>query len=74
MAKNTVQYVTKEGERWDTISFKAYGVISEVHRIMEANPNVPVTPRLKGGMVIELPIINGFQPSIDPWQLPPWKR
>lgn len=70
----TIQHITVEGERWDTISFKAYGTPNEVDRIIQANPNVPITTRLNGGVILELPVIEEFSITPDKALLPPWKR
>lgn len=71
---NTIQYITQEGERWDTVSFKMYGTISEVQRILESNPQVPIKPRLTGGMVLEIPVLESNNVAVNKNLLPPWKR
>lgn len=70
----TIQYITQEGERWDTVSFKMYGTPNEVQRIIEANPNIPITERLEGGLVLEIPILETNNLTTDKEDLPPWKR
>jgi len=70
----TIQYVTQEGERWDTVSFKMYGTVSEVPRIAEANPQVPLGTRLAGGIVLEIPVLESNNVTLAPALLPPWKR
>ena len=70
----TTQYTTIEGERWDTVSFKMYGVPNEIHRLIEANPNIPYCERLKGGLVLEIPILETNNLITDKENLPPWKR
>lgn len=72
MAENT-QYVVKEGERWDTVSQKAYGRASLFSGIISANPLVPITPRLKGGTVLIIPMIDEIDSKTDKEKLPPWK-
>lgn len=74
MADKTIQYITVEGERWDTISFKMYGTPFEVDRIIQANTNVPIKERLKGGIVLEIPVIEEYQVQPAAELLPPWKR
>lgn len=70
----TIQYIAQEGERWDTVSMKAYGTPFEVEGIILANPNVPITDRLSGGTKLDIPIIPDF--LLKPFSnlLPPWKR
>lgn len=70
----TIQYITQEGERWDTVSFKMYGTPNEVQRIIEANPNIPITERLEGCLVLEIPILETNNLTTDKEDLPPWKR
>ncbi|MBS1776035.1 MAG: tail protein X [Bacteroidetes bacterium] len=70
----TIQYITSEGERWDTVSFKVYGTPFEIDRLIQANPNVPVTSRLKGGTVLEVPVMEEYTVTPDKELLPPWKR
>lgn len=74
MAEQTIQYMTQEGERWDTVSMRAYGTPFEVERIALANPNVPLTDRLAAGTKLDIPIKEEvlLKPSMN--LLPPWKR
>ena len=70
----TIQYITQEGERWDTVSFKMYGTANEVQRIIDANPNVVINDRLKGGLVLEIPVVDANNLTTNKEDLPPWKR
>ena len=65
-------YTTKEGDRWDTIAWSAYGDTSKVKELTEANPFVPLDPILPGGLELRIPILT--QSAIDQSLLPPWKR
>ncbi|MCO5285211.1 MAG: tail protein X [Chitinophagaceae bacterium] len=71
---DTIQYITQEGERWDAISQKMYGTLSEVPRILDTNPQIPITDRLKGGLVLEIPILESNDVTVNSNLLPPWKR
>lgn len=73
MAANT-QYLAQDGERWDTIAHKAYGRASLMKPIIEANPTVPVTPRLEAGTVLIIPVIDEIEVKTDKELLPPWKQ
>lgn len=68
------QYVTQDGERWDTVAYKAYGRADLAHIIITANPGIPVTAWLKGGTVLEIPILEETMVKTDAELLPPWKR
>lgn len=70
----TIQYETTEGERWDTVSFKMYGTVNEVQRIIEENPQVPIADRLPGGLILEIPVLEENNIEPDKEQLPPWKQ
>lgn len=68
------QYTVTEGERWDTVAQKAYGKPSAFAGIIEANPLVPITPRIAGGTILNIPIIANNSIKTDAEMLPPWKR
>jgi phage tail protein X len=70
----TTQYVAQEGERWDTVSVKAYGRASLYKGIIEANPLVPITPRLPGGTVLDIPILANVDVETAAELNPPWKQ
>jgi phage tail protein X len=67
------EYITKEGDRWDTIAYAAYGDASEIQRLIEANPTVPIDPVLPAGVRLLVPIIETVSVEIDDKLLPPWK-
>jgi phage tail protein X len=73
MAEAT-QYIVREGERWDTVAYKAYGRASLFHEIILANPLVPITPRITGGTVLNIPVIDEVTVQTDKEKLPPWKQ
>lgn len=70
MANTT--YKTGQGDRWDTIAYKAYGDPHLITPIVEANPTVAITDVLPAGITIKIPVRE--RPSIDTALLPPWKR
>lgn len=74
MTAKTIQYIALDGERWDTIAHKAYGRSDMARIIIEANPTVSIAPRLKGGTVLEVPVIETNEVKTDAEKLPPWKR
>ena len=69
---SNTSYITKEGDTWTGISFKAYGTITSAKDISDANPLVSLLPVLPGGIVLLIPIRD--QVSINASNLPPWKR
>lgn len=69
-----VQYIAQEGERWDSISVKAYGSPFFIEMIISANPNIPVNDRLSAGTIVNLPVVEEFVSITQNENLPPWKR
>ena len=71
---NFVEYVTKQGDRWDTIAFKAYGDATLINGLIEANTSIIISPILEAGTRIIVPILESGDIQIDSELLPPWKR
>ena len=69
---SNTRYITKNGDRWDLIAYKAYGDATMIDIIIAANPGVPVDPVLKEGITLNIPIVD--EPDVDKSLLPPWKR
>lgn len=68
------EYIVKEGDRWDTVAFKAYGDASLVNTIVEANVSTTVSPVLIAGSRLKIPILEPGEAKLDSELLPPWKR
>ena len=66
-------YRTKQGERWDLISFRMYGNMSGIDTLINANPSTPIDPVLPDGTVLIIPIIDNTDSAIISQNLPPWK-
>lgn len=71
---NFVEYVTKQGDRWDTIAFKAYGDATLINGLIEANVSIVISPILAPGTRVIVPILEQGDIQIDSELLPPWKR
>jgi len=69
-----VEYIVKEGDRWDSIAFKAYGDATKYAGIIEANPSAVISPILDPGQRLIIPIVEQTDIEIDSEDLPPWKR
>ena len=65
-------HVTTAGERWDTLAYRYYGDALAFEQIIAANPEVPITLVLSGGIELLIPIIEESD-EIDAEDLPPWK-
>ena len=66
------EYITKDGDRWDLMAYEYYGDATLYEPIISANPNIPITPVLKSGLQISIPVINTTTNSTE--DLPPWKQ
>lgn len=71
---NVVEYVVKDGDRWDLVAYKAYGDATLFNGIIEANPAVVVTATLIAGTKLTIPILEDGDIEIDSQLEPPWKR
>ena len=52
-------YITKDGDRWDSISYKFY-------------ETVPKDPVIESGIKLKIPVLDTSQ-TIQ-FELPPWKK
>jgi phage tail protein X len=68
----TTPYITKEGDRWDTIADKAYGDVTKMDKIVDANPDLALVASFREGITLLLPIIPDTETQTS--NLPPWKR
>lgn len=69
-------YRTKEGDRWDMISYRFYGHPDYYKEIIKANPYLPESVKkaalLPAGVLLEIPELE--TKIVYPEELPPWKR
>lgn len=71
---NTLQHRVVQGDRWDSLAWHYYGDPYGFQRIIDANPAVPICQPLVAGTVLLIPVIAREQVTINPEDLPPWKR
>jgi len=71
---NFVEYVAKQGDRWDTIAFKAYGDTTLINGLIEANPTIVISPILEIGTRVIVPVLEQGEIQINSELLPPWKQ
>lgn len=67
------QYLTKQGDTWDKISYEAYGDAVRFMDIVRANKPLKIGSELPAGIKINIPIIEEPQTATEQL-LPPWKR
>ena len=70
-----VEYTTKEGDRWDLISYEFYGVPDKYYLIQEANekeipPSLLYSPTLPAGLKLKIPVLE--EPPVKQLEPPPW--
>lgn len=68
------EYIAKGGDRWDLVAFYAYGDPFKMKLILAANPTVPISPIIKAGTRLLVPIILPADNTAPALALPPWKR
>jgi phage tail protein X len=72
MPTQYITHITSEGERWDLLAWRYYGIPALYNPIIMANPQIPIEPVFEAGLTVSIPIIQTpVTPSPD---LPPWKR
>ena len=74
MSENVKQITTKGGERWDNIALTEYGNPAMMGDIIAANPLVPITDVLPGGVILDIPIIQKADVQLSSDSTPPWKQ
>lgn len=64
-------YITSDKDRWDLISYKFYDTPFFYEEIINANPDIPITPELQAGLQLKIPVLEN--PDEITLNLPPWK-
>ena len=65
-------YITRDNDRWDLISYSYYNDSTLYETIIRANPNVEITPILKAGIKLKIPVIETSDEITS--ELPPWMQ
>lgn len=65
-------YITKDNDRWDLISYKYYDDPTLYEIIILANPDVKITPILEAGIKLKIPVIETSDEITT--DLPPWRE
>ena len=65
-------YITKDNDRWDLIAYKFYNDATRYEPIINANPDVDISPILKSGLKLKIPVLN--ESETIKFELPPWKK
>ena len=65
-------YITKDNDRWDLIAYTFYNDATKYEPIIEANPNIPITPILNAGLKLKIPVLD--ETETIKFELPPWRK
>lgn len=67
-----LRHITQDGERWDQLADRYYGDATQYERIIAANPAIPLTLTLTGGLELLIPVVEA-NATLPTSELPPWK-
>jgi phage tail protein X len=65
-----IPYLTKTGDRWDTIAYANFGDATQISALIMANPGVAIVDVFDAGTALAIPLIG--QPSGGVSSSPPW--
>lgn len=68
-----IEYITKDGDRWDALAWEYYGDPLAYEGIIAANPSIAILPVLPSGLKVLIPVIEEAETDTTEG-LPPWKR
>lgn len=71
---NSVNYKTKQGDRWDLLSFRFYGSVKSMNILIDANPTIPMSGVIDINTNLIVPILDDSSDSILTVNVPPWKK
>ncbi len=72
MTEEFYTYITKQNDRWDLIAYEYYNNALLYEQIIKANPDIEITPVLKEGIQIKVPVLQ--EETTIQFELPPWKQ
>lgn len=65
------EYVTRQGDMWDSIAYRLFGTSGQTHELIKANPEYINTYIFESGITLRVPELKSV---IDTSMYPPWKR
>lgn len=71
MDKGVLVYITRDGDRWDTVAHKHYGDALMIGGLIAANPHLPITEAFGSGQTVFVPVLARDKVALQE-QLPPW--
>ena len=70
-----IEHKAQAGERWDDLAYKYYGNCFQVAEIIDANPQIGISPFLPEGEIIIIPILEKTtQTKTTNESLPIWQQ
>lgn len=70
---SSINYTTKQGERWDQLAYRFYGSVKSMNVLTDANPTVSLSPIIDSGTDLIIPIVDNSTDSVITVNVPPWK-
>lgn len=70
--ENCQLYETTQNDRWDLIAYKFYGNVFNIKPLIEANPQIPITPILNEGQLMIIPELTNKDKNTN--NLPVWLK
>jgi phage tail protein X len=67
-----IPYTSKQGDRWDSIAYDAYGDEKYMKEIADANIEIALDVPIPAGTLLRIPVLDIVQ--INKELLPPWLR
>lgn len=65
------KYVTRTGDRLDTIAYAVYGDALRWDEILSSNPELPILSEYDAGLELKIPILQDLQ--LNDINTAPWK-
>lgn len=71
---SSINYTTKQGERWDQLAHRYYGTVKSMNILTDANPTVSLSPIIDSGTNLIIPIVDNSSDTVITKNTPPWKK
>lgn len=69
-----IEHKAQAGERWDDLAYRYYGNCFQVNEIIDANPQIGISPFLPEGETIIIPILEETTKQTNNENLPIWQK
>lgn len=69
-----IEHKAQACERWDDLAYRYYGNCFQVNEIIDANPQIGISPFLPEGETIIIPILEETTKQTNNENLPIWQQ